>query len=650
MRAGRPDRMHRPRLGLPALALGLGLALILMAASAAANPADVEPPALAGKVAAKALPPVAQRLPAAPLVEPLARPWQSLGRQGGAITLLMGRARDVRLMYVYGYARLVGYTPDLEIRPDLLERVEVEDNRVFTLHLRPGHRWSDGHPFTSEDFRYWWEDMVQHPELPPFGPPAALLVDGTPPTVEILDARTVRYRWPRPNPYFLPALAGARPLIIYAPAHYLKQFHADHADPEALRRRVADHGQQGWPQLHNRLDNPYDNDNPELPTLQPWVNTTAAPAERFVFVRNPYYHRVDPEGRQLPYLDRIVMQIADPRIIPAKTGAGESDLQARYLRFDNYTFLKQGEARNNYTVHLWREGAGAHLALYPNLNARDPVWRALLRDARFRRALSLAIHREEINQVIYYGLALPPNNTVLPESPLWRPEYQTAWAEYRPDEADRLLDAIGLTRRNAEGIRLLPDGRPLEIIVETAGESTEEVDALELVADAWRRIGIKLFTKPSQLEVFRNRIYAGDALMAIAKGLENGLVHPDMPPVELAPVDQAKYQWPKWGQYHQTRGQAGERPDLPAARELMGLLDRWAEAKDEAGRAEIWHRMLSIHADQVFTIGLVSRTLQPVVVRNTLHNVPTQGLYNWDPGAHFGIYRPDTFWTEVPAR
>ncbi len=625
---------------LPALAVAVGLC----APSQAQTPFD--PPMLRERIEAGHLPPLAQRLPSPPKVTHPIEDIQTVGRHGGDVTVLMSRARDTRIVFVYAYARLVGWTHDLRIEPDILEKVEVTEDRIFTLHLRPGHRWSDGKPFTTEDFRYWWEDIASNKDLTPFGPPSEILVDRRAPTVEILSETVVRYSWDRPNPYFLPALAGPRPVMIYSPSHYLRQFHARYAEPEQLRRKVQAAGQRGWAQLHNRVDNGRDFDNPELPTLQPWVPTTSMPAERFVFVRNPFFHRVDPEGRQLPYLDRIVMQVADSRLIPAKTGAGESDLQSRYIRFDNYTFLKDAEQRNNFDVRLWKNGTGAQLALYPNMNATDPVWRALNRDVRFRRALSLAINRDEINQVVYFGLANPSQNTVLPESPLFRDKYRDAWAAFDVRQANRLLDDLGLNRRDRAGTRLLPDGRPLEIIVETAGESTEETDVLQLVADSWKRVGVKLFSRPSQLEVFRNRIYAGDAVMVISKGIDNGIPTPAMAPGELVPIEQTQYQWPKWGQWFKTRGGSGEEPDMPVARELMDLLRVWQSATGDAERTKTWDRILEIHAENVFTIGLIAGVQQPVVVRRTLRNVPKEALFNWDPGAFLGIYNPDLFWLE----
>src|SRR3546814_12663328 len=96
-----------------------------------------------------------------------------------------------------------------------------------------------------------------------------------------------------------------------------------------------------------------------------------------------------------------------PRLIPTKAAAGEADLQARGLSFADATALKQAEKDGRIKVHLWPVGRGAQLALYPNLNAVAPGWRAALRDVRFRRALSLGIAPAELNQVLYQGHALP---------------------------------------------------------------------------------------------------------------------------------------------------------------------------------------------------------------------------------------------------
>jgi len=621
----------------------IGLVVALLTAVPGAVRGELqETPSLKQEVTGGKLSTINERLPSDPAVAGL----ETVGNPGGELRMLMAGPKDTRMMVVYGYARLVGYTPALKLLPDMLASVDVQDGRVFTLHLRSGHKWSDGYPFTSEDFRYWFENVAQNSQLSPSGLPVTLMVQGEVPRFEVLDETTIRYTWTHPNPLFLPALAGADPLYIYCPSHYLKQFHEKFADKAALEALVKRYNQRNWAALHARMDTMYRNDNPNLPSLEPWVLKTKPPSDRFIFERNPYYYRIDDAGHQLPYIDRVVMSIADSKIIPAKTGAGESDLQARYLRFDNYTFLKNSQARNKYSVRLWRTGPGSQLALYPNLNVNDETWRALMRDLRFRRALSLAVNRHEINQAIYFGLAIEGQNTVLPQSPLYKPEYRSASANFDLKEANRLLDELGLTKRDSEGMRLLPDNRPVEIIVENSGESTEQSDVLELIRDSWRHIGIRLFAKPLQLTLFRRRVFSGETLMSIDKGIENGLATAAMPPWEFAPTSQQQLQWPKWGQYYETKGKAGEAPDLKSATHLKELYEDWLGTALQPDQSRIWHAMLEIWANEVFSIGTVAGVLQPIVVSDKLHNVPEEGFYNWDPGAFFGIFKPDTFWLD----
>jgi len=567
-----------------------------------------------------------------------------LGEPGGDIRTLIRNAKDAKLFVVYGYARLVGYDRDLQLIPDVLKDVEVEEGRRFTFTLREGHRWSDGEPFTAEDFRFFWEDVAQHQELRPTGPPIQLVVDGELPDFEVLDERTVRYTWSKPNPFFLPALAGAAPLTIALPAHYLKSMHADHADPDQLAAKVERNNARDWAQLFGRHSDVYDANDPDLPTLQPWRLVTAPPAQRVVTERNPYFHRVDAAGTQLPYADRFIYQIVESSLIPVKTGGGETDLQARGLNFSDVTFLKQSEERSGMRTLLWRTAAAAHLTLYPNLNARDPVWREVFRDARVRQALSLGIDRQAISDFLYFGVAQPANNSLLPESPLWSDDIGLAFTDHDVERANALLDEAGLDQRSAAGLRLLPDGRPFEIIVETAGEDTEHADVLELVASHWQDLGVKLLTKPSQREVLRNRIFSGEALMTIAKGIENGLPTAEMSPAPYAPTSQIDYQWPKWGQYYETKGQAGTAPDLDGPQRLFELFEQWQTAAETSERRAVWNEMLQIWSEGVYTLGIVSGVQQPVAVKPDLVNVPEQAIYNWDPGAHFGIYHPDTFW------
>jgi peptide/nickel transport system substrate-binding protein len=603
----------------------------------------IETPMLLESVQNGQLPPVKARIPAEPQVVSFTGDFEA-GRHGGQLRLLMGKQKDIRQIVIYGYSRLIGYTTDLELKADILASFEVEENRIFTLHLRKGHQWSDGHPFTSEDFRYYWEDIANNPELSRGGLSHELEIDGEGPVVEFPDLYTVRYSWSQPNPYFLPALAGARPLYIYKPAHYLRQFHKNYQTEERIAELIEKYSERNWMGVHINKDRPYKATNPDLPTLQPWVNTTYPPSERFIFKRNPYYYRIDSNGRQLPYIDSLAVNIASGKLIPAKTGANESDLQARYLRMDNYTFLRQAALRGDFNVRLWKTSRGAHIALFPNLNTNDEVLRDLMRETRFRQALSHAVHRHEVNQVVYFGLVLESNNTVLPESPLYRPRFQTASTEFDLDKANRLLDELGLTDRDSRGVRLMADGRPLEILIQTAGESTEQTDVLELIHDSWLQAGVKLYSVPSTREVFRNRIFSGQAEMSIWTGLANALPNPDTSPADLAPTNQYQYQWPKWGLHYESGGKSGELTDDPILLELLQLNHDWRMATNRKAREKIWIRMLDIHAEKMFTIGVISGVRHPVVVNNNLHNVPQEGFYDIRPSAYFGIYKPDTFW------
>lgn len=571
---------------------------------------------------------------------------KEIGQSGGSIKMLMAKPKDVRWMTVYSGARLVAYDETFQLKPDILKSIENVDNKSFTLHLRKGHLWSDGQPFTTEDFRYWWEDVAQNEALSKGGPPRQMLAGGKLPKVEIIDSHTIRYTWDTVNPLFMTALAGARPMYIYMPAHYLKQFHEKYGDADNLAALVESEQVQNWSSLHKRFGRQYRPENPDMPTLQAWMNTTKLPSERIIFKRNPNYHRVDPEGTQLPYLDEVILNMASSSIIAAKAGTGESDLQARYVRFDNYSFLKQGAEEGGYNVYLWPSGRGSEMTLLPNLNAKDEGFRNAFQDVRVRRALSMGMDRSEINEAIFFGLGREASNSVLPSSPLYKDAYGEAWIEYDVDAANALLDEAGFDKRDDSGTRLMPDGRPFEIIVETAGELSQETDILQLITDHWKDIGVKLFVKPSQRDILRGRVSNGETVMSTWQGLNRGLATPEMNPEELAPVSPVQAQWPTWGNHYASKGAAGEAPSLPEVARLSELYQSWRDAADYDAQAKIWDEMLSIFTDQVYSIGIVSGGLQPIVVSKKLRNVPEEGIWAFEPTLYFGQYLPDTFWLE----
>lgn len=608
-----------------------------------------EPPALAERVAAGELPPLAERLPMHPRQDLPDRPDWQLGRYGGTLRMLSRGGRDARTLSVFGYTRLVVWNEQLELTPDILLDFKIEEGRRFTFTLRRGHRWSDGTPFTSEDFRFWWQEVANNPVLSPAGLPAELLVDGKPPKVSFPDGVTVVYEWAKPNARFLPALAGTAPLTLYRPARYLRQFHPGFVDSEKLGAEATAAGLPGWAALFEARDSGYLLTNPERPTLHPWIVTNAPPTDRWHAERNPYYHRVDGGGRQLPYIDAIDLEVTSQELIDAKTATGESDLQSIGLTLPDYVLLQSSAEQAGIDVRLWPIGRGAQLALYPNLNAADPIWRQLLRKADFRRALSLGIDRAQISQVVYKGLAISGNNSVLPGSPLYKPQLREAYANHDPERANSLLDDLGLTERTSEGWRRLPDGRPITLVVETGRVDPAETDVLELVQSDLEDLGIEFLIADRGRSNLRARVTSGETLMSVFYGLANGLATADADPAELAPTSQKQNNWPLWGLWIESGGKAGEEPEGAKVQSLLQLYREWSEAPSQDARRLAWAAMLGIHAEQVFTIGLVAGVPQPVAVRRSLRNVPLEAPYLYEPGAYFGRYRPDTFWFETAA-
>lgn len=599
----------------------------------------------AADVAAGHLPPVAERLPADPLVINVKGEGKQTGRQGGALRMLIGQSGDARALLPFAYSRLVVYDEQYRLVPDILESFEVTDGRVFTFHLRKGHRWSDGSAFTAEDFRYYWEDVANNPKLMPDGLPPALLVNGKPPSFEVIDETTVRYSWEQPNQAFLPALAAAVPLMIYRPAHYLKRFNPKYAGAKAVDRLLAEAKLDSWTDLHRLRDDPLNFSNPEMPTLGPWVNLSRPGSEVYVAVRNPFYHRVDEKGHQLPYIDRLVLIPENKADIPAAVAAGKSDLQATGLELGDLPLLQAAAKKGTIKLSLWPSGRGSELALYPNLNAADPVWRTLMRDLRFRRALSLAIDRRAINQALYGGAGKPRANTLLRDSPLFDPDAQNAWAEYDIARAQELMDAVGLKLDKNYGLRRLPDGRILSLLVATRG-SPAELQVLRMIQETWRKIGVELMIGAPLPSAFQDRILAGKTVMSIAEGLADGLATPAMDPAEFTPSDEDQLQWPQWGLYQESGGSKGQPIDLPAAAQLASLWKSWRDAGKEADKTKAWRQIVKLAADQLFTIGIVGEVPQPVASNPRLRNLPDRDFYNWEPGAYFGLYQPDVFWLE----
>ena len=277
----------------------------------------------------------------------------------------------------------------------------------------------------------------------------------------------------------------------------------------------------------------------------------------------------------------------------------------------------------------------------------DPVWRGLFRDLRFRKALALGLDRDAISQYLYAGLAVPANNTILPDSPLWQDEYGAECVAFDPDTANALLDELGLDKRRDDGTRLLPDGRPMEIVVETSGEDSEQSDVLEIVADQWAAIGFKIVPKPSDRQIMRTRVYAGSALMSMFFGIDNGVpaavpaaqgLRPDQPGRPAAMAEMGSVLRDQRRGRRAARSPRGQAADGALQRVDDG--ERGTRDRDLAGDAEDLFQPVLHDRPGLRRAAADRRT------RKTCATCPSEAIFNWEPHGQFGIYLPDTFWYE----
>ncbi|MCH8291996.1 ABC transporter substrate-binding protein [Candidatus Poribacteria bacterium] len=420
-----------------------------------------EAPMLHQRVQSKELPPVGERLPENPLV---VIPPDQMGPYGGTWTRFATGPSDIGIYKArLSYDGLVRWGPmGTKILPNLAARWEIEDEgRMYTFWLRRGVHWSDGHPFSVDDILFWYEYVLKNPDLTPTIP-RQFQRDGEPMQVEKVDDYTVRFRFKTPYGLFLKVLASGRGYqVVDYPAHYLKQYHPDFVSQQRLEEMAKKAQFDFWYQL---FEDRFEWRNRDTPRLWPWLVKKPPPAQPTIFERNPYYWKVDPEGNQLPYIDYMTFEIFDTETINLKAINGEMGMQGRHLQFDNYPLFTENSNHRGYRVLHWMSSGGGTV-LAPNLNHKDPVLRKIIGDRRFRIALSHAIDRDELNQLSYFGVGTPRQVAPPPLSPFHEPEYERAYIEYDPETANRLLDEMGLSKRNRKGICLRPDGKPLQLLL-----------------------------------------------------------------------------------------------------------------------------------------------------------------------------------------
>ncbi len=599
-----------------------------------------ESPVLAELVREGKLPPVTERVGPEPVVM---RGAEGIGRYGGDWWMLASDIDQVRLFLTYTIANntLLRVSPYGDpIVPHVARAVVPSDNyTVWTVHLRRGIRWSDGHPFTAEDIMFWWDHVVNDPVTGVI--PETMRIEGQPGRVEKVDEYTVRYIFPVSNPGFrLVQSSAAGSLYMAGPAHYLRQFHAQLGDQELIRRTSEENKVR--PELVLRLRNsPM---NPERPSLSPWLLRTYRDNGPWTLVRNPYYFAVDEQGNQLPYIDRIVFRQVSAKLVAKSImdGAASAIMSAEA----EYASLMNQQKSGNYSVRHWYTGGAAQQVILPNRQLPaaedDPVAlgrRELLRNAEFRRALALAIDRTRVIGAEYMGFGEPTALGPGPGEPGHDPAHLRANTEYDPARANRILDELGLTRRDEEGFRTLPDGSRLTFRL----VSTLVSGPLLFVRDDWKSVGIRVIVqqRPHRLillERERADFAMADGTLAAGWGAYGAGAH--------------YFSWYHTGGLHgDTNALAMNIQPSPLEQEMMRKGQRAAVTPDPAERETLLREVLKAAREQVWTISVLPpssvHAQALIVVKNGLRNLPELTYSSFANGSPNNA-GPETWFWENP--
>jgi peptide/nickel transport system substrate-binding protein len=610
-----------------------------------------EAPMLAEMVEAGDLPPVDERVPAdVQVVEPV----NTVGAYGGTWFTMSGDTAGLGNVKMKLYDPPIRWNEDYTgYEPGLAKSFEwSEDGTEFTMHFREGVRWSDGEPFTMSDMQFWWEDLAVNEDYKVVQVPWwGFNSDGTPMEVTFPDDYTMVMKWDTPQwvtPYIIAqGFWEWEPLM--KPRHYLEQFHPTYNSDATFEELEA---MDKWWQ------------NPDYPVLFAWEVESYEPGARTIFVRNPYYWKVDTEGNQLPYIDRI-----DVAIIPDAEVRLLELSQGKYTSFrgtddpNNIPFLaEQAEAGGYHLASGWMNGAGGWPCWLINQNYPgtkedatevDMEIGQVLRDKNFRQGISHAMNRQRLIDVAWGGIGTVQQATISPQS--WHfaspegqavfEEWANAYAEYDPDRANELLDAAGLVDADGDGLRDLPSGEPFQLVLDLGEWSSQQVadNGTESFAADLNAVGIDVLINPlvGQPE-WGLRQDQGLYMLRNCHASEVDIwTYPDW----IFPLRNNRA-WPMEGWYRQTGGEEGWEPEAgsPAAR-LQELYDQGLSEPDPDRRHEIVWEAIRVHIEEgPFTLGAAGDQAMPVVIQNNFCNVPESGILGpWAPGSP-GNKHPEQFW------
>jgi peptide/nickel transport system substrate-binding protein len=651
--AGKPGE---PKLGSSLIGKLEGPAIIL---DPAQSPKSFkEAPALAELVKAGKLPPVQERVSQDPLV---VKPLNEIGKYGGTIRRGFTGPGDK-----YNGRRFAGIDNVLywdysctRIVPNIARAWEEKDGgKTLLIHLRRGMKWSDGQPFTADDFVFWFEDMYQNKELTP-APMVQMMINRKPVTLEKVDDTTVAFKMPDPYPALVVVLTGLNRLGgqnengseglgagPYAPAHYLKQFHPKYAPKEQIDEAVKAAGFDNWVNLFKNKADPAL--NPDLPGVAPWKTVSPANTPVWSFERNPYSIWVDTDGNQLPYIDKIQMQLAENlEILNLRAIAGEIDFQGRHIDLGKLPVLVENAQKGNYKVHLDPANFGSDAPLRLNMSYEaDAEIAKWLNNTDFRIAMSLGIQRDQLNEALWLGMGTSGSYIIGEESPVNPgPEYRTLNMQYDPKQANELLDSLGLSKKDAEGYRVRTDnGQRLRIELMTqSGVFFPLTKVAEMVREHWKAIGLQADVKENERSLAEKLIAANEHQIAIraADGIEDIWAQD---PGNAFPSSGTSYGGPLYGQWFASGGTQGKEPP-PRMKEMMELYQK-SMGVPEAERIQLGKQIWTILAEELWTIGTVGLSPATTGVRVSklnMGNIPDR-LFNSASHKSPGSSLPQTYY------
>ncbi|MFN3146785.1 MAG: ABC transporter substrate-binding protein [Paracoccaceae bacterium] len=591
---------------------------------------------LAERVAAGTLPPVAERLPSSPEV---ITPLDSTGVYGGTLRRMLSGSNDHNsFLRIVGPQGLTRWKPDFsEVVPNVAESWTVnEDSSEFTFKLREGMKWSDGAPFTADDIMFFVEDLLNNEEFYP-NAPARFVVAGEAMQAEKIDDHTVTLKFAAPYGTFLTELATplAQEPVLWA-KHYCKQFHPRY-NPDVQAMVDATEAVEDWPSLFRlrcgEVEAPNRWSNAERPTLDPWVivgGGYSAGATQVMMERNAFFWQVDTEGNQLPYIDELQWGVSqDSQAILLEAIAGNIDMQARRISaLANKPVLSQNAEKGGYTLYERLPSGSNAMAIHLNQTHKDPVMREAIRNKDVRIALSIAIDRDELIDIVWSGQGEPWQIGPSRIHVLYNEQLGTQHIEFDPDRANALLDAAGYTERDGEGYRLLPDGRRFEFNVNYPGvEMPIWGDALEIIREHWAEIGIGLTSSSVERSIYYSRGEANEhdfMVWSAPGGLDPTLSPRDV----LAIHPQASWFAIPWTRWYLSGGSEGEEP-VESMKQRLALYDAFKAEADQGKALDIFRQIHQIAADEFEVFGITTAPPEVGIFNARMRNVPTSMPGSW---------------------